>query len=298
MKQENSFLKEEFKKKIDKLNDTLTKKNVLFILLVYVIGTVIVMLRNFNEGIPFSTYSIVSYGILTFYLVVLSGVSWIVKWIVKEIMNNQYDGGKIKNCFKKIGSCLLIMTIILIIMIALMSIFLYDTEPSLIKAYAILLYILIPVLGNSKLHKNIGEFAVILMITSSFSVILSIPASIGGLKPINVSFHDYQTKITHEYLYFGESNGNYVFKQDENKIILRSIDSGYIEYYKEEIEEQEKQMKYKVEIKETLSKIIEIEAKNEEEAIRKIREQYEKQEIVLDSSDYVDTEFNVYREYQ
>lgn len=294
MKQENSFLKEEFKKKIDKLNDTLTKKNVLFILLVYVIGTVIVMLRNFNEGIPFSTYSIVSYGILTFYLVVLSGVSWIVKWIVKEIMNNQYDGGKIKNCFKKIGSCLLIMTIILIIMIALMSIFLYDTEPSLIKAYAVLLYILIPILGNSKLYKNIEELAVILMITISFSIILIIPASIGGLKPINVRFYDYQNQITYEYLYFGESNGKYVFKQGENKIILKSIDSGYIEYYKKEIEKEEKQMKYKVEIKEILSKIIEIEAENEEGAINKVKEQYRNQEIVLESGDYIDTEFSIY----
>ena len=55
-------------------------------------------------------------------------------------------------------------------------------------------------------------------------------------------------------------------------------------------------MNYKIEIKETLSRIIDIEADNEEGAIRKGREQYKNQEIVLDSSDYIDTEINVYEE--
>ena len=51
-------------------------------------------------------------------------------------------------------------------------------------------------------------------------------------------------------------------------------------------------MKYKVEIKETLARIIDVEAADEKGAIRKVREQYKNQEIVLDSSDYIDTEIN------
>lgn len=55
-------------------------------------------------------------------------------------------------------------------------------------------------------------------------------------------------------------------------------------------------MNYKIEIKETLSRIIEIEAEDKNEAITKVKEQYKNQEIILDDSDYIDTEFNIYRE--
>ena len=54
-------------------------------------------------------------------------------------------------------------------------------------------------------------------------------------------------------------------------------------------------MNYKIEIKETLSRIIDIEADNESEAIMKVKSKYITQDIVLDSSDYVDTEFNIYK---
>lgn len=53
-------------------------------------------------------------------------------------------------------------------------------------------------------------------------------------------------------------------------------------------------MNFRVEIKETLSRIIDIEAENEEEAIRKARDKYNNQKIILDSGDYIDVEINTY----
>ena len=47
---------------------------------------------------------------------------------------------------------------------------------------------------------------------------------------------------------------------------------------------------HKIEIKETLSRIIEIEAPSVEEAIDKVRMMYKAEEIVLDADDYVTTE--------
>ena len=47
---------------------------------------------------------------------------------------------------------------------------------------------------------------------------------------------------------------------------------------------------FEFEIQELLSRIVEVEAKNEDEAYRKIKEMYKKEEIVLDSSDFVETE--------
>lgn len=54
-------------------------------------------------------------------------------------------------------------------------------------------------------------------------------------------------------------------------------------------------MNYKVEITETLSRIVDIEADSEEGALEKVRQAYKKEEIVLDANDYLDTEMKVYK---
>lgn len=54
--------------------------------------------------------------------------------------------------------------------------------------------------------------------------------------------------------------------------------------------------KYLVEITETLQKQITITANSREEAKQKVKEKYRNEEIVLDESDYVDTEFEVLKE--
>ncbi len=48
---------------------------------------------------------------------------------------------------------------------------------------------------------------------------------------------------------------------------------------------------FKIEVKETLSRIIEIEANSVDEAFLKIQNLYKNEEIVLDANDYVETEF-------
>lgn len=50
--------------------------------------------------------------------------------------------------------------------------------------------------------------------------------------------------------------------------------------------------KYVVSIYETLAKNIEVEAENYSDAIKKVREKYNNEEIVLSGDDYYDTEFD------
>ena len=47
---------------------------------------------------------------------------------------------------------------------------------------------------------------------------------------------------------------------------------------------------FKFEIKELLSKTVEVKANKENEAYFKVKEMYQKEKIVLDSSNYVDTD--------
>jgi len=53
--------------------------------------------------------------------------------------------------------------------------------------------------------------------------------------------------------------------------------------------------KYRVEITETLSRTIETEAESEEAAVEQVRRMYRSYDIILDASDYVETEISVKR---
>ena len=55
-------------------------------------------------------------------------------------------------------------------------------------------------------------------------------------------------------------------------------------------------MKYQVKITEYLSKIIEVEADDEVDAILLVEEMYCGEEIVLDAMDFDDVEFEIYKD--
>ena len=48
---------------------------------------------------------------------------------------------------------------------------------------------------------------------------------------------------------------------------------------------------YKIEVKETLSRIIEIDANSIDEALEDVQKIYKKEEIILDSDDFYEVEF-------
>lgn len=50
--------------------------------------------------------------------------------------------------------------------------------------------------------------------------------------------------------------------------------------------------KYRVEIMEMLSRIVETEADSEDAAVEKVRQMYQNCDIILDASDYVGTEIS------
>ena len=54
-------------------------------------------------------------------------------------------------------------------------------------------------------------------------------------------------------------------------------------------------MKYQVEITETLQRIVTVDADDESSAVTAVKRLYRVEEIVLDSSDYIDTEFEILR---
>ncbi len=51
--------------------------------------------------------------------------------------------------------------------------------------------------------------------------------------------------------------------------------------------------KYRIEVTEVLSRIVETDAENEDDAVEMVRQMYRNCDLVMDASDYVETEFSV-----
>ena len=51
---------------------------------------------------------------------------------------------------------------------------------------------------------------------------------------------------------------------------------------------------FQIEIVETLSNIVEVDAENEQEALLKAQDMYRNEEVVLYPDDFIDTKFNIF----
>lgn len=51
--------------------------------------------------------------------------------------------------------------------------------------------------------------------------------------------------------------------------------------------------KYRIEVTEVLSRIVEMDSDNEDDAVEMVRQMYRNCELILDASDYVETEISV-----
>ena len=54
------------------------------------------------------------------------------------------------------------------------------------------------------------------------------------------------------------------------------------------------QKSFKIEIKETLSRVVEVKASSLDEAFNKVQSKYHDESIILDSNDFTDVEFKVF----
>lgn len=53
---------------------------------------------------------------------------------------------------------------------------------------------------------------------------------------------------------------------------------------------------YAIEVIETLSRVVHVDAESEAEALVTVSDMYYNEDIVLDASDHVDTDFNIYED--
>lgn len=252
--EEVNYLFKKFKEVFDWLKK-INENKIFFIISIYIIGIVVILLRNRKEGIPFTDNSflkcaIISLYFMTFFIIFLLDYFMLVAIKDYKRENNKIFDGQIsmfdilennnkEKKFKKIKSLIknkikYIMIIIWQITIILVFAFIFNI---IYKKYSSLeCFIISAVLINFPIlsiiilgKKEKLRYAVVLYISIAFGLVGLIPINMGGVYPLNVVYTDYNTGDSDEMQYFGNSDEMLILKKD-GKVCLYSIGSGKIEY--------------------------------------------------------------------
>ena len=199
----NNFLT---KYKENKTNEDFIK-NFLIIPFIYIIGTIILIVRNKFLGLPFYTLDFVRLTLLVVY--------FIISYLTYLTIVNVLSKGK-----------KLFYLIILLFSVSLTYFCLFELSFCLSFTYFVFFPITVYLLFSKE---SIPLLNKIISIIFYMTIILGIPVSIGGFKGKTVYFYDDASNTKTEYVFYGIENGMYQFA-DKDNIYLIPIDKGYIEY--------------------------------------------------------------------
>lgn len=206
--------------------DFICKYYIVCLILIYTVGTFMYVIDNLMAGFPFAALSIDRYAILACYLVIIIALPIFANFIQSELYKKQ-PHAKITSKLKTFWQCIGIEYLGLSLAFCGLM-FLIMGDPIYILTIAVLTYILASFLGAwrgwvSFVIKTIFYSATV------WTIILRIPVSAGGLKPLSVEFCAFETEQCQSYTFFGEADGLYHFR-DGDTVILQPTDSGYLKY--------------------------------------------------------------------
>ncbi len=205
--------------KLSNIND-LIKENFLLIPLIYVIESIVLLIRNIIFKIPYKFIPVLDFVIIFIYMIFFIIIYRIIEALYKDFIKEIHE----KNFFKLIGIIMSILVILFSIFILLIYI-MQNYKDTLTCMFCY--FVMLPLMSIT--IKNKREVANIIFCAT---IVLMIPISRGGLAGYKVIFNKFNTndyEKREEYIYYGNNEGLYQLVKD-GKVFLIPIDSGYIEY--------------------------------------------------------------------
>lgn len=205
--------------KLSNIND-LIKENFLLIPLIYVIESIVLLIRNIIFKIPYKFIPVLDFVIIFIYMIFFIIIYRIIEALYKDFIKEIHE----KNFFKLIGIIMSILVILFSIFILLIYI-MQNYKDTLTCMFCY--FVMLPLMSIT--IKNKREVANIIFCAT---IVLMIPISRGGLGGDKVIFNKFNTnnyEKREEYIYYGNNEGLYQLVKD-GKVFLIPIDSGYIEY--------------------------------------------------------------------
>lgn len=228
---------EDLKNRIKLLSDFFKEHYLLIVIIVYILGTMSLIIRNKMIGIPFQILGIQQYVLIIVYwlIVVLSQFITIIPLLIAGICCD-----KEMQLSKKSKIVVWTIAILIYILINFLNILILDFVIDLKdKSFWLILFVPVYVIypfieslfRNSKLvNKFLSTISSIFVIC----IIFFIPINLGGYKSILVEYIQYNNPIEENinentYDYYGITENLYILKQG-NIVFLVPQDSGYIKY--------------------------------------------------------------------
>ena len=196
------------------------KNNFLLIPAVYVIGTIILLIRNKSIGLLFEPISFLQFAIIVTYYIIFLLMYFLISFILKEIKSGLTFSTQ---------TFFDILSLLLILFLYSGFLFLIFDDINTSISCTLIYYLLLPMCFM--FFKNNDVFAKFSRIILYSILILNVPISLGGFCGQEVFFYNNYTQETEKYIYYGNYNDLYQFKRD-NKIYLFPLDNGYIYYEK------------------------------------------------------------------
>lgn len=203
--------------------------------IIYVIGTIIICLRNSLIGLPFVTISIVQYAVLVFYVLIFLAPLILVESAEKrtraQITSDLKFSAKFKLYWRGVGKIMLEFSLVETIIFSLLF-----QDVILAVIVVIVTYFVASRLPDF-LGKELGHILkYTIQLCMCVVVIMLIPMSLGGMRSFRVTFCQLEPteEACVEYNYYGEYNGLYQFR-DGDTIMLIPTDTGYLQYQKDAI---------------------------------------------------------------
>ena len=219
----SSDVKEGITKKQEQTNKILNKQNLFIVIALYVVGIIIVFIRNSIVGLPFYNLSSVEYGILAVYFILFYAIYMFSDYVMNLIMKKDMKK------WAKIPLAMILYAIILAVL-CIPAKFIYK-EINVITIFCMfaVTFFIIPLVRNIIEDKNIKLGLDCFMVVVFALFIMQIPATIGGLKPIDVVYVEYDTNKMANCEFYGIKDNIYLLKKD-NRIYFEPVESGYIRY--------------------------------------------------------------------
>lgn len=199
------------------------KDNIWLTPVIYIIGTLVVLLRNKMFGLQFTNISLLHLAVISVYVLFFIISYSLAEYIIYSFKTNNNVKSKLVCCIRFI----FIYTLYLFIIIDLLS-FLTDNIAIGISITFVYL-ILWPII--MKVYRKLVVASKIVTIIMFMILIMQIPLNMGGFKGQEVIFHSYSEYTSQKYMYYGTYDGLYQLTSHE-KVFLIPIDSGYLEYQK------------------------------------------------------------------
>lgn len=203
----------------------LIKDNILLTPVIYIIGTIALLLRNKKYGLQFTNISLLQFAIMVAYIIFFL----VIYSLIEYTYINLYELIRSKENKKIIKSIGYILLLILFMLTTFIFMYLITNDVSASIAAIIIYYILWPIV--TLIFNKRDNLNFIYTIVVFIYMIINIPMQLGGLKGQEVIYHEYNNGEKNEYTYYGNYEDLYQFTS-EDRVFLIPIDSGYIEYKK------------------------------------------------------------------